>query len=54
MFADRIMPLEIPLVLSEFLVVTSDKLVIKTLETKQNDLSQSTMFCEERYNALAT
>jgi hypothetical protein len=38
MFADRVMPSEIPLVLSEFLVVTSDKLVIKNLETKQNDL----------------
>ena len=29
-------------------------LVIKNLETKQNDLQQSTVFCEERYNAFAT
>jgi hypothetical protein len=29
-------------------------LVIKNLETEQNDLQQSTMFCEERYNVFAT
>jgi hypothetical protein len=29
-------------------------LVIKNLETEQNDLKQSTVFCEERYSVFAT
>ena len=29
-------------------------LVIKNLETEQNDLQQSIVFCEERYSAFAT
>jgi len=29
-------------------------LVIKNLETEQNDLQQFTVFCEERYSAFAT
>jgi len=29
-------------------------LVIKNLETEQNDLYQSTVFCEKRYNIFAT
>jgi len=29
-------------------------LVIKNLETEQNDLQQSTVFCEERYSTFAT
>jgi len=28
-------------------------LVIKNLETEQNDLYQSTVFCEERYSVFA-
>jgi hypothetical protein len=29
-------------------------LMIKKLETEQHDLRQSTVFCEERYNAFTT
>jgi len=29
-------------------------LVIKNLETEQNDLQQSTVFCEEKYSVFIT